>query len=154
MRGKKSRESPLSSPCRTMRPGRQIGVGFLFFRRWNAQLSCCSFFSYSLPSLRSLHCSCSRLVLSRLCVSYVRIPGMKLRARDFTRKHKVLKPLQLIEMGGKTRVEFASWNIPTLPKARRLSRCIILGGGRVLTWASHYSGLSVPAGACLVVMLC
>lgn len=116
MRGKKSRESPLSSPCRTMRPGRQIGVGFLFFRRWNAQLSCCSFFSYSLPSLRSLHCSCSRLVLSRLCVSYVRIPGMKLRARDFTRKHKVLKPLQLIEMGEKR-----EWNLPveTFQRCRR-----------------------------------
>lgn len=151
---------PLSSPCRTMRPGGLIGVGFLFFRRWTTHSSgAVGFFLLSLPfrlspSLRSLHCSCSRLVLSRLCVSYVRIPGMKLRARDFTRKHKVLNPLQLIEMGGKTRVEFASWNIPTLPKARRLSRCIILGGGRVLTWASHYSGLSVPAGACLVVMLC
>lgn len=135
MRGKKSRESPLSSPCRTMRPGRQIGVGFLFFRRWNAQLSCCSFFSYSLPSLRSLHCSCSRLVLSRLCFPYLHISGMKLRGRDFTRKHTVLKPLQLIETKEKKR----EWNlpvetfIPTSPKARRLYPVHSFGEG-VASW--------------------
>lgn len=132
---------PLSSPCRTMRPGGLIGVGFLFFRRWTTHSSgAVGFFLLSLPfrlspSLRSLHCSCSRLVLSRLCFPYLHISGMKLRGRDFTRKHTVLKPLQLIETKEKKR----EWNlpvetfIPTSPKARRLYPVHSFGEG-VASW--------------------